>query len=414
MPRRPAVLPNGMRLSDKLSYVQFVTTYPEHTVKAALAAAGRNTMREREMPNHLVVYFVMMLALFRDASAREVLRIVCESVRWLQGFSDLKIMAKSGISQAKSRVGWEPFARLFESVARPIAENNSKGSFFKGRRVVALDGSLFSVPDTKDNDVFGRPSNQHGDGGYPQARLVSLVECGTHAIFAANVGGFCHSEQALARPLLAKLDNTMICLADRYFFKYGLFHRACLTGAKLLWRAPSNHKLEPEQYLKDGSYLTHIFLDREGLYSMQVRVIAYTAGSKEQVRVVTNWLDPNEASARELAILYHQRWEYENMMAEFKVTLGSNEITLRSQKADLVKQEIYAMALAHYSIRRAMHEAACRAGLDDDELSFVHAVRVVRRRVQQIGHFPPATDLQFDPAGDFGRAHKLQPWALQS
>jgi hypothetical protein len=403
MPKLPSLLPQGVRATDKLTFGHFVQTFPKGAVKGALAAEGRNSIRERDLPNDLVVYFVMMLALFREASAQEVLRIIYESVQWLFGPHDFKVMAKSGISQARSRVGWEPFARVFKSVAQPLAEEGAKGSFFKGLRVVAVDGSVFDVADTAENAVFGRPRNQNGNGAYPQARLVSLVECGTHATFAATVGAYSDSEQKLVRELFPRLDCKMICLADRNFLGAEIFRNASETGAKLLWRATTTFKLLPEERLPDGSYLTKMYAhdDRKRESPVQVRVIEYVvSGANEVVRLVTNWLDHAKASAEELAILYHERWEYENMMDELKVHLNANVITLRSQKPDLVKQELYGIVMAHYAIRKVMHQAATKAGIDDDELSFVGSLRVIRRRLPMFGSFPPSTDSGSDYLGD--------------
>ena len=418
MPKKPSLLPNGVRPTDKLTFGQFVTTFPKSAVKGALAAEGRSSIRERDLPNDLVVYFVMMLALFREASAQEVLRIIYESVQWLFGPHEFTVMAKSGISQARSRVGWEPFARVFDSVAKPLAEEGAKGAFYKGLRLVALDGSLFDVADTAENAVFGRARNQKGEGAYPQARLVSLVECGTHAIFATTIGGYCDSEQALAPRLFSRLDCHMLCMADRNFLGAKLFQDASAKGAKLLWRATKTFKLLPEKRLPDGSYLTRIYAsdDRKRGNPVHVRVIEYLVDgtTNEIVRLVTNWTDHNEAPAEELATIYHERWEYETMMDELKVHLNANVIVLRSQKPDLVRQELYGIVMAHYSIRKVMHQAATQAGLDDDELSFVRSLRVIRRRLPMFGSFPPSTDPTGDNFGNTVRQSQLQPGACQS
>lgn len=404
MPKSQARLPDGTRVSDKVTFGHFASVYSKVEIRSALRRTNKESKRERELPNHLVVYFVMMMAIFRDSAQQEVLRLVSECVQWLFGPKAMKVMAKSSISEARSRVGFEPFREVFHTVAKPLAASNSGYAFFKGLRIVALDGSLFDVPDTAENQVFGRATGPHGPGAFPQARLVSFVECGTHAMFAAEVGGYKDSEQALARRLFSRLPADSICLADRNFLGTDIFREAANGGAKLLWRATKTFKLTPEQYLSDGSYLTTLYAgtDRMRENPVPVRVVEYVIEGvrSEPIRLVTNWLNPNEATAEELAVLYSQRWEYEIAMDELKVDLNANEIVLRSQKEELVKQEIYGLVMAHYAIRKIMYEAACEGGLDDDVLSFSHAVRVIRRRLPMFGNFPPGADTQGNPSRD--------------
>src|ERR1700752_3603780 len=140
MPRTATQLPAGIRVSDKITFGQFAKVFPKSAIKQALAEEKKESKRERDLPNHVVVYFVMMLALFRDVSHTEVLRCVFEGIQWLFGPKQLGITGKSGISQARSRVGWEPLRRLFHSVAVPLAESDSIGSFYRGHRIVAIDG----------------------------------------------------------------------------------------------------------------------------------------------------------------------------------------------------------------------------------------------------------------------------------
>jgi Insertion element 4 transposase N-terminal len=416
MPKLPTRLPDGTRPSDKITFGYFTSVFPKTEIKSALRDLGRQTIRNRELPNELVVYFVMMLALFREASQQEVLRLVFECVQWLFGPQSFKIMARSAISQARSRVGWEPFKQVFHRVAKPLSALDDRHSSFKGLRVIALDGSLFDVMDSAENQVFGRAVGPHGPGAYPQARLVSFVECGTHAIFRSEVGGYKDSEQALARKLFPHLTTEMICLADRNFLGANIFSEAASTGAMLLWRATKTFKLIPEKALKDGSFLTTMYAydDPKHENPVQVRVVEYSINGNqgESIRLVTNWLDERQAPAMELACLYHERWEYESAMDEVKVHLGANQLVLRSQKPDLVIQELYATAMAHYAVRKVMHEAAVSADLDDDDLSFTHSLRIIRRRLPMFGNFSPGKDNGGDPQGDLANSRLVEPQAV--
>lgn len=406
MPRTATQLPVGIRVSDKLTFGQFARVFPVGAIKQALAEENKESKRHRDLPNHVVVYFVMMLALFRDVSHTEVLRCVFEGIQWLFGPKQLEITGKSGISQARTRVGWEPLRRLFHNVAVPLAGPDSKGSFYRGHRVVALDGTLFNVADTPENDqTFERPTGHGREAPNPQARMVSLVECGTHAFLRAEIGGYRESERALSKSILPHLDQGMICLADRGFMGFALFKAASATGAKLLWRVRKDFKLQPEQRLADGSFLCTIYehTDLKRQYGMTVRIVEYRvigAQTSEPIRLVTNWIDHKESPAEELAHLYHERWEIENTLDELKTHLNANAIALRSRTPDLVRQELYGLVMGHYAIRTIMHEAATRAQLDDDELSFTHSIQVIRRRLPMFGNFPPGGDSQGDHCGN--------------
>lgn len=411
MPRHITALPAGIRVTDKVTFGQLAKIFPAKAIKQALSDEDKETKRERDLPNHVVVYFIMMLALFREASHTEVLRCVYEGLQWLVGPIALRVTGKSGISQARSRVGWRPLKRLFESIAKPLAQPGDRGAFYRGHRIVAIDGTLFNVPDTAENqNEFGRPSNQNSCSGFPQVRMVGLLECGTHAFFRSEIGGYATAEQVLAPSLLQCLQSDMVCLADRNFMNFTLFQEAQKTGAKIVWRVNDYVKLPAEARLEDGSYLAKLYWyrDTKRASGVQVRVVEYRVGEKEKpIRLVTNWFDHNDAPAEELARLYHERWEIENTLDEIKTHLNANACTLRSRTPDLVKQEILGLLMGHYAIRGIMHEAASCAQIDDDELSFTHSLKVIRRRLPMFGNFPPRANSFVDDFGDFATTQVL-------
>lgn len=416
MPKPASVLPPGTRTTDKISLGYFASVFPRTEVWRSLQSTNRGSKRERDLPNHLVVYFVLFMSIFREANQQEVLSLFFECARWLFGPMKEKPMARSSISQARSRVGFEPLKDLFDRLAKPLATEDKAYAFFKGRRITALDGSLFSVADSAENRIFGRANGPNGPGAFPQSRLVSLVECGTHATFAAAVGGYKDSEQSLARSLFGQLSPGMVCLADRNFLGTDIFREASASGALLVWRATKTFTLPVEESLPDGSYLSTMYAhtDKKRERPLRIRVIEYMIqGVKDDpIRLVTNWFDYKEASADELARLYSQRWEYESTMREIKSDLNANEIVLRSQTPDLVKQELYGLLLSHYAIRSVMHEAAAEERLDDDVLSFSHAVSVIRRKAPMFGVFPPSTDSRADSTRNSGGARLVQSWAI--
>ena len=305
---------------------------------------------------------------------------------------------KSGISQARTRLGVEPVKQLHDQIVCPIATEATKGAWYRGWRVVSLDGSTLDVADEDANDdAFGRPVAQRGKSAFPQIRFVSLVENGTHVLFGTQMAGYGTSEMALAKGVLICLGPGMLCLADRYFFSFEFWHQARATGAELLWRVRKNLRLVCEQRLADGSYLSRIYpsgQDRKrNRNEVVVRVIDYrlegVAGAEPIYRLVTTSLDPEKAPAPELAALYHERWEIETALDELKTHLRGARIVLRSKRPDLVRQEFYGLMMAHFAIRGLMHEAALKADEDPDRLSFVHAVRVIRRKIQSFPAIPP-------------------------
>lgn len=399
MARTLAELPKGSRITDYISLGVVAKTFPVATVKSVLEATGRSSRRQRELPAHVVVYYVIALALYMQSSYREVLRVLLEGIQWLLNpTARLKVTGKSGISQARTRLGVEPVKQLHDQIVCPIATEATKGAWFRGWRVVSLDGSTLDVADEQVNDVaFGRPVAQRGKSAFPQIRFVSLVENGTHVLFGTQMAGYGTSEMTLAKGVLPRLGQGMLCLADRYFFSFELWRQARATGSELLWRIRKNLRLPCEQRLDDGSYLSRIYPSQEdrrcNTNGVVVRVIDYqlegVAGAEPIYRLVTTILDPEKAPAPELAALYHERWEIETALDELKTHLRGARIVLRSKTPDLVRQEFYGLLMAHFAIRGLMHEAALKADEDPDRLSFVHAVRVIRRKLTSFAAIPP-------------------------
>jgi Transposase DDE domain/Insertion element 4 transposase N-terminal len=346
-----------------------------------------------------MVYYAIALALYMGSSTREVLRCLLEGLRWLWGAEAVKVAGKSGISQARRRLGEAPLRRLYEVLAQPIATRASKGAWYRDWRLVSLDGSCLEVADTAANRTeFGVPGASRGASAFPQLRFAALVENGTHVLFGARLGPYGEGETTLAHAVLAALCPGMLCLADRQFFGYALWRRALDTGADLLWRVKHNLRLPREAGLADGSYLTTVYPSdkdrRHRQAGVRVRVVEYrlagVAGAEPLYRLVTTILDPAQAPAAELAALYHERWEIEGALAELKTQLRGARVVLRSKTPELVRQEFWGLLLAHFAVRGLMHEAALKADEDPDHLSFSHAVRIVRRKLPLFAALSPS------------------------
>ena len=402
MARTVAALPAGSRITDYISLGVIARFFPIEKIREVLKQTNRASVRERDLPAHVVIYYVIALALYMRSSYREVLRCLLEGVQWLLAPSaQVKVAGKSGISQARSRLGAEPVKKLYEAVVAPIAEKRTKGAWYRQWRVVSLDGSTLDVADTAENEkAFGRPGASRGSSVFPKIRFVALLENGTHVLWAARMSKYKTDELTLAKDVVPALQKGMLCLADRFFPSYKLWKRAAQTGADLLWRTRQNARLDVEKRLPDGSYLSRIYTStsdrRKRRNGIVVRVIDYrlqdVKDAEPMYRLITTILDHEKAPAKELAALYHERWEIETALDELKTHLRGAQIVLRSKTPELVQQEFFGLLMAHFAIRGLMHEAALKADEDPDRLSFLHSVRVVQRRMARYGATPPSAE----------------------
>ncbi|MGC9219749.1 MAG: IS4 family transposase [Solirubrobacteraceae bacterium] len=405
MPRSGWVKPvSDQRLSDHISIGVLTRVFPSELVDAVILEAGRVERRSRLLPARVVVYYVLAMALFADSSYEEVMRQLVEGLSWTSDWQRTwEVPSRVAIAKARQRLGREPLELLFAAVASPLAGQATRGAFYRGLRLMSVDGTCLDLADTPENDAeFGRPgsSRRVGGGAFPQLRIVALSETGTHAITDAALGPYRSSENALADELLGALKDGMLCLADRGFYSFERFENARRTGAQLLWRVKSNMLLPREQQLQDGSYLTRIYSSQDDRGAKRdgvvMRVVEYgiddpgVPQAEQRYRLLTTVLDPDAAPGSELANLYSERWELEGTLDELKTHQRGPRAVLRSKHPDGVYQEAYGYLCTHYAIRRLMHDAALTADLDPDRLSFTRSLRAARRSTRSHpGFFPP-------------------------
>lgn len=405
MARTAAALPAGIRLADHISLGVLTAQFPLELVEQVVFETERVSERERALPAHLMVYYAIALGLYADVSTREVLRCVVDGARWLGDPTALAMPTKSAISQARTRLGAAPLEALYREVAAPIAQPGTLGAWYRGWRVMSLDGTTLDVGDTRANaHAFGRPGSSRGanaTGAFPQLRLLGLLENGTHAICGAELGPYGASEATLAAAVVPRLTREMLCLADRGVLGFDLWRAAAATGAALLWRAGATFTLPLLDRCPDGSYRSELrwnaFCRRRDRTPISVRVIEYTLPgvptAETSYRLVTTILEPERAPAAELAALYHERWEMETAFDELKTHLRGGQRVLRSKTPDLVRQEAWGLLLAHFAIRALMHEAALGAlprARDPDTVSFTHTLRVTRRTLPHVAAISPS------------------------
>jgi hypothetical protein len=408
MPRAGWVKPESdRRLSDLVSVGVLTRVFPPGLVDEVIAEVGRTQQRSRSLPARVMAYFAIGMALYSEGSYEDVLAQLSDGLAWASGWQDRYVLpSKSAIFQARARLGPEPLQALFERVARPLGRAPAAGAtapgWLAGRRLVAVDGTCLDVADTVENDVFfGRPGVNKGEGAaFPQARVVALAECGTHAIFAAVVGGLATGEPTMIERLLPRVEPGMLLLADRGIFSYALWRKAGETGADLLWRIRTDRAGPQPSYLEDlpdGSWLGALRRStgaaERALAPMTVRVIDYRIDDGRDnptgYRLFTTILDPAEASASDLAAAYARRWEIELAFDELKTHQRGPRTVLRSKSPNLVLQEIWGHLCCHYAIRSLMTQAVVHAGHDPDRASFVAALRITRSTIAHAGDFPP-------------------------
>ncbi len=387
------------RLADLVSVGVLMKVFPAEVVDAVVAECGRTEQRRRSLPARSMAYFAMGMALHAEGSYEDVLALISDGLAWAEREEgSARPPTKAAIFHARSRLGPEPMALLFDRVAQPLAAKDTPGCWLAGRRLVAIDGTCLDLADTQANDgFFGRPGVMKGErSAFPQARVVALAECGTHAIFDAVIGPYTTAENTLARGLLGRLTKGMLCLADRGFYSFEAWQNAKETGADLLWRMKDNINLEAIKDLPDGSWLAEVFhstKDTRRQHPQVVRVIEYTIEDGREptgpFRLATTILDHRKAPAADLAAAYTQRWEIEGAFDELKTHQRGPRAVLRSKSPDLVLQEIWGHLCCHYAIRTLMFDAAREAGRDPDRVSFVAALRISRRSIAQAGAFPP-------------------------
>ena len=371
--------------------------FPPALVDEVIAEVGRTEQRSRTLPARVMAYFAIGMGLYSEGSYEDVLSQLTDGLSWASGWQEtFKLPSKSAIFQARARLGSEPLAALFARVAKPIGTAATPGAWLAGRRMVAIDGTVLDLADTLANEEhFGRPGVNRGErSAFPQARIVALAECGTHAMFDAEVGGCSTSEMALAEELVRRLEPGMLLLADRGFYSYALWAKTVATGADLLWRAKTGLRPTYLETLDDDSWLAQIRHSTDkNAEPITVRVVDYTVddgrANTGSYRLFTTILDPDEASATDLAAAYTERWEIELAFDELKTHQRGPRTVLRSKAPDLVLQEIWGHLCCHYAIRTLMADAAGHAGHDPDRVSFVAAIRITRQTIAHQGDFPP-------------------------
>jgi hypothetical protein len=407
------------RWADQISLGVLASSVPRDVIDDAVAACGRSAKRsDGKLPPHVMVWFAMAMALFADDDYEEAAARLggtlgswgCWDDRWGAPTS-------GGITRARERLGYEPLRDIFARVAVPAADQLTRGAFLGAWRLMSIDGFEWDAPDTPGNAAaFGYPGSGPERPAFPKVRVVTVSECGSHAVVDAEIGGIAGKgagEQSLARRLYRRLDEDWLLIADRNFYNWADWKAAAASGAALLWRVKADLTLPVLQILPDGSYLSVLVSpkirgkarqalidaaragqDADEDKAALVRVIEYEVpdrdgdGKGELIALITTITDPRGAPAPLLAQAYHERWEHETGNDQLKTHLRGPGRVLRSKSPDMVRQEIYGYLLTHYAISALICQAATEADIDPDRVKFTRTVRIVRRATGPAA-FPP-------------------------
>jgi hypothetical protein len=381
------------KFSAEMSLEVITRVVPMATIQNVLAECGVAGQRERRLPGWLTVLFCIGMNLLSELNMTGVMEHLMRGTRLIHSLDEEAAPCASAYSQARARLGARVMARLFKAVCRPLASAATPGAFAYGLRLVALDGSVDEVPDSEANSAyFGRSSSQRGQGAFPQVQCVYLCECGTHALFDAAFWPYAVSERRGGKRLLRSVCADMLVMWDRGFHDYDMLYGVRSRGAHVLARLPAHVKPELVEVLPDGTWLAYIRPSdpsRRQTECLLVRVIDYTIddparpGHAQHHRLITTLLDPTVYPARDLIVLYHERWEVEITLDEVKVQQRLLPRPLRSLKPVGVIQELYALLLAHFVVRFVMHQAGLVYNLDPDRLSFVESLRLIRAAIPE-------------------------------
>ena len=373
---------------DRLAGLEKVISADD--IAMALAASSKDRGRKCKLPNQFMIWVVLAIGLFTDLPIRQVYK-ACRRIR-----KDDMLPPRSTLCEARKRLGSQPLVDLHRIVVSPLATRDTPGAFYKGLRKVAIDGSIFDAPDCEAHQHLGRASGSRGSGPFPQVRKLSLVELGTHVEFAFVFGGWKESERKLLPALRDSIPSDALLMLDSGFYSFDIWKSLHLR-CKVLARVQKSMVFKPLRRFKDGSYLAKVYKanwyrqeDKEGIL---VRVIEYTiddpqrTGHQEHHVLITNLLEADLFPAEELICEYHERWEIEIVFDEQKThqdpLRAEKTANFRSKTTDGLRQEIYALSLAHFVVRALMFEAAKEAKLDVDRLSFKGCFQILKTRLPE-------------------------------
>lgn len=310
------------KITDEMRMEAIEAVVPHATVQAVVAAHGLQRERKRQLSGEMGLLLGIGMNLYSHLSLEQVLRKLVQGLRYIWPDPAFRPASKGAISQLRSAQGARPMVDLFHRVCQPLASAQTPGAFLGGLRLMGIDGTSESLADTPQNEqVFGRHTSGRGAAAFPQGQAVYLVEIGTHAIVDAGLWPVHTSERIGAKRMLRSVESGMLVLWDSGMHSFDMIERTLARGAHFLGCLPANIRLEYRCALPDGSWLVYLpqanEKGRRTGKKLLLRLIEYTItdpalpGYGQRRRLLTSLLDEIRFPARQLVLVYHERWEAE-------------------------------------------------------------------------------------------------------
>jgi hypothetical protein len=376
-------------------------------IREALERTGKATLRRRKLPNEAVVWLVIGMALFTNRSVEAVVKHL--GLATAEDWGDKRPrsatgspVTSGGATRARARVGAEPLEELFDLTAAKWERETADLDVWRGLRLRALDGTTLRIADSPANEeVYGRPGSTRAPAAYPQARVVAVLGLGGRMMSDFVVGTYDQGEQTLAQLLYPRLADDTLVLLDRNFVNHAAFVRIPAEGRNrhfLCRGRESGMSFRTIGELGPGDFLIelrvpphHRSKDRSLPETVVVRMLEYTIKGFGRRRLLTSLQDPRQYPAEEIIELYHRRWEIELAYGEIKTQTLERREALRSRDPELVRQEIWGLALAYNLMRVMMARAARTAEVPASRMSFRNSLLQIQTFLLMAWNDKPGT-----------------------
>ncbi|MFC3458834.1 IS4 family transposase [Massilia haematophila] len=356
-------------------FERFASLIDPAWIDEALQQTRTVSLRRRRLPAERMVWLVIGLALFRN----EPIWHIVQQLDLAEGPTPSAPVPSAAVA-GRERLGEAPMAWLFERLASCWGSTAiPEQGLFHGLRSYAVDDVVWSLPDTPANgEKFGRGSNAHCKGAWPQLRAVCLMDTYTHLIRAAEFGDYGTSELSFAKSLMHKVPDGSLTIFDRAYLSATLLLDWQQAGEQRHWlmRARSGLRYEvvcqfaPDDCLVSFEVSQQARKQRPDLPShWQARLITCMVGGERRQYLTSLW-DAHRFPAREIVAHYMQRWEIELGFREIKQGMQKNATTLRSKLPALVRQEVWGTLIAYNLLRHEIAQMADELHVPPQRLSF--------------------------------------------
>jgi hypothetical protein len=361
----------------------FTQNIPVEWVASALDLSTQASIRRRRLPADQVLWLVLGMALFRDEPVHEVARRlnICA-----QGLATDHLLARSGVTEARKRLGADPVEWLFRKTGTQWGGERYSDDAWHDLQVFSVDGALLRTQDTPElREHFGSGNTSTDrQTPFPMMRLVALMNVRSHLILDAQLSPYRRSEMRLADEFLQQIPDHSVTLFDKGFWSADLMLSLSSVGTNRHWLTPARKNLVSEEVVRYGEHDRLVRMKvspqaRKRNPSLpthwEVREVSYEIQGK--LKTVMTSLPAGTYSTMAVAKLYQQRWEIELGFRDIKSSMQQNAMTLRSKKIDLVYQEVWGLLLAYNVIRREASQAAVAFGRAPSDIRFKPACQYI-------------------------------------